>query len=368
MSQAEIAKTIPYVDLHMDLSTYARGVFGENPLVERDPTAPAPSVRGFDGTAFRYLPNLDVPRMLRSGITIVTLNGCPYPYDPNKNDLVAPNNLWKEFRMHALVAEQTQAAHPDRMQIVKTREELAEAQGLGRIAIVHSIEGLHLPKDSNKAMKVVEDLWGYGVRNFGFTWNFPTEVGMTGHADFVKSEADDTGITDLGKDVVNFLNGKGGIIDISHASDRTSRDILGLATKAKVIASHAGVRAMTKHNRNLPDDVAKELFIHGFPLVWTFAKQNADDTSRSPDRVARHMAYAANTIHQGDVSKLALGPDFGGTLYTSRIYGVEDVANFRGALYVAMRGVGFTHDQIVQIFHKNGENHYQQNLPSRVIA
>jgi membrane dipeptidase len=61
------------------------------------------------------------------------------------------------------------------------------------------------------------------------------------------------GLSPLGKQVIAEMNRLGMMIDISHPSKASMMQTLQL-TKAPIIASHSGVRAICNHSRNLDDE------------------------------------------------------------------------------------------------------------------
>jgi membrane dipeptidase len=60
------------------------------------------------------------------------------------------------------------------------------------------------------------------------------------------------GLSDFGRRVVRRMNELGMLVDVSHVSDSTFRDVLATTTKP-VIASHSACRALARHPRNLTD-------------------------------------------------------------------------------------------------------------------
>ena len=66
------------------------------------------------------------------------------------------------------------------------------------------------------------------------------------------------GLSKFGKEVVKEMNRLGIMIDVSHISDKAFYDVLELS-KAPVIASHSGARALCNHPRNLDDQMLQAL-------------------------------------------------------------------------------------------------------------
>lgn len=76
------------------------------------------------------------------------------------------------------------------------------------------------------------------------------------------NSAADHGMTAFGQRVVERANELGMMVDVSHASDRCARDALRFS-KAPIIASHSGARAVLDHPRNLPDDLLRAIAAKG---------------------------------------------------------------------------------------------------------
>src|SRR6202030_527276 len=94
-------------------------------------------------------------------------------------------------------------------------------------------------------------------------------IAATGWADSSSQPPRHQGLTEFGKHVVREMNRLGMIVDVSHVSDETFRDVLEVS-RAPVIASHSCCRAICNVPRNLSDAMIKELAARGGVLHITF--------------------------------------------------------------------------------------------------
>ncbi len=77
------------------------------------------------------------------------------------------------------------------------------------------------------------------------------------------------GLDAFGRQVVAEMNRIGMIVDISHVADTTMRDALAV-TKAPVMASHSGARAVTDAPRDIPDDLLRAIGANGGVVMVNF--------------------------------------------------------------------------------------------------
>lgn len=134
----------------------------------------------------------------------------------------------------------------------------------------------------------VKEFYDRGARYMSLSHN--------GHSQFCDSntgELDslwvDNGVSDLGKLVIEEMNKWGMMIDVSHPSKQSIKDMISLS-KAPVIASHSSARALCNHSRNL-DDEQLELIKSNGGVVQTVAFS-------SYINIEKHEAYT------GAVSKI----------------------------------------------------------------
>lgn len=369
----------PIFSLHDDDSTIGGphpvpgAVFNINLLIEHSSKNPvrAPLREGAD--AFEYVNNLDVPRTLKGGEIGKFASACLNPLSAKIGDLVdfSPMKTMHQYRRHEAVYDGLEALTGGAYGTVRNREELAPMLSKGKIAMVRHIEGLHLPEDPRLGFQMVDRMIESGVRSVGIMWNEPTALATTCY--YERKGMEDNGLSAYGKDVLNYLMDQGVMIDLSHSSPNTMRDILKMAPdSASILATHIASRRLTDHARNIYPDIAQEVAkrgkgdqkgLVGVPFVRSFVLRSVDVPVSVWD-VVGHIQDFRQLL--GSVDNIGLGPDFGGTMSGSRIPGLDDIAIAGTTLSAALRETKeFTEADIAKIFSGNAINYLSQNLPAK---
>lgn len=97
------------------------------------------------------------------------------------------------------------------------------------------------------------------------------------------------GISDFGAEVVKEMNRLGIMVDVSHGNDSVFYDAIALS-QAPIIASHSNARAVTKHDRNMTDEMLRLMAKNGGVVQLTML---ADYLRVAPPNPARDSAVAA---------------------------------------------------------------------------
>ncbi len=97
------------------------------------------------------------------------------------------------------------------------------------------------------------------------------------------------GISAFGGQVVAEMNRLGIMVDVSHGNDSVFYDAIALS-KAPIIASHSNARAVTKHDRNMTDEMLQLMAKNGGVVQLTML---ADYLREAPANPARDSAMAA---------------------------------------------------------------------------
>ena len=143
----------------------------------------------------------------------------------------------------------TKELAPDRIGLAVTSKEAKDLHASGKKVAMIGVENAYpLGTDISR----VKEFYNRGARYMSLSHN--------GHSQFCDSntgELDslwvDKGVSDLGKQVIKEMNKWGIMIDVSHPSKQSMKDMIELS-KAPIIASHSSARALCNHSRNLDDE------------------------------------------------------------------------------------------------------------------
>jgi len=156
--------------------------------------------------------------------------------------------------------KQQVAKHPDQMMLATSPADIERAHREHKLAALMGIEGGHSIEDS---LALLRDYYDLGVRYMTLTWsNSNGWADSSGDIDDPDVPHTKEGLSEFGKDVVYEMNRLGMMVDISHVSDRTFYRTL-IITRAPVIASHSGARALCDAPRNMTDDMLRAVAHNG---------------------------------------------------------------------------------------------------------
>jgi len=157
------------------------------------------------------------------------------------------------------------------VELATTADEVRAAAARGHIAALMGVEGGHAIENS---LEKLDSLYRLGVRYLTLTWN-------NGN-DWAGSSLDPArhgGLSSFGRQVVGRMNQLGMLVDVSHVSDATFRDVLAISTRP-VIASHSSCRALAHYPRNLSDEQLRAIARIGGVVGINFYPVFLDDHFR----------------------------------------------------------------------------------------
>lgn len=207
-----------------------------------------------------------------------------------------------------------------------------------------AIEGLHQIGNSLATLRLYHQL---GVRYATLTWNCHNKYADAAlniiDGKTVKSEPYWHGVSKAGQDIVLEMNRLGMLVDLSHTSVDTQRDVLGgspdkwQGSRAAPIFSHSSAYSVCPHPRNVNDEILQLVKKRNSLVMINFSADfvscRASNTStglpdfvpenNTIDQVVKHITYIGELIGYDHVG---IGTDYDGTLSVPR--GLEDVSKF----------------------------------------
>lgn len=244
--------------------------------------------------------------------------------------------------------------YPGDLMLARSGADVDAARAQGRIALLPTLEN---PGRLGTDATTVRRLARAGVRAAVLAYDGPSAL-ADGHA----GPAQHGGLSPLGAEMVGWMEQAGMLVDLSHASADTARDLLDIAT-SPVIFTHSNAAALADLPRNVPDDVLRRLPGNGGLVMVAFvpyfatrefaawmaegdAYWESQLAASSGDRKAAqqsmqawerehpapHVGIAEIADHVEHIRKVAgidhvgIGSDFDGVSFT--VAGLEDVSAY----------------------------------------
>lgn len=209
---------------------------------------------------------------------------------------------------------------------------LARRHGLPVVGAMLSLEGL---QGLDGQIANLDRLYKAGYRMASPAHFFDTPLAGSMHG-LAKG-----GLTPFGRQVIRRMEALGMIVDVSHASHAAMRDILAMARRP-VVASHGGVRATCKVNRNLTDDEIRGIARTGGVVGIGF--WDAAICGTKTDDIVRAIAHVRAVA---GIDHVGIGSDFDGTVTTP--FDAGGLAQLTQALLTH----GFTEAEIAKVMGGN---------------
>ena len=192
----------------------------------------------------------------------------------------------------------------------------------------------------------LEAYYQMGVRLISLTWNYANCFGSPNSFD---KNIMDQGLTDFGKNAIEWMNHTGMCVDVSHLSDGGFWQVAQISKKP-IIASHSNCRTLTPHPRNLSDPMLKAIGdsggVLGINFSHNFLSNTPQDGMSRVDDMVRHILHGINVA---GIESIALGGDLDGITSTLEI----DSPLKMKLLFDQLRMSGISQDHIEKISYKN---------------
>ncbi|MDE0840789.1 MAG: membrane dipeptidase [Porticoccaceae bacterium] len=187
--------------------------------------------------------------------------------------------------------------HGDLIMPVHHAADILEAKRLDKVGIIFGFQNCSPIEDD---VKMVEILHQLGVRVMQLTYNNQSPLATGCY------EANDSGITRFGREVIKEMNRVGMIIDMSHSAEYSTLQAIELSERP-IAVTHANPTFFHVALRNKSDDVLRAIGesqgMIGFSL-YPFHLHNGGDCTR--DEFCQMIAKTADMI---GVERIGIGSD-----------------------------------------------------------
>lgn len=200
-------------------------------------------------------------------------------------------------------------AHPDRFLVVRRAGDIVRAHQSGRSGVIFGLEGCRPLEGEIDLLRLFHRL---GLRHLQLTWSFGNQV-----CDRVTPPSEGLswsnfrgtklgGLTPFGRQVVAEANRLGIVLDPSHATEATYRDLFELSEQPIVI-SHATCKDAGKNAGDVSDTWLRALARNGGVICMHFFSHYLRDRHATIDDLVDHILHVTEVA---GIDHVGLGPDW----------------------------------------------------------
>ncbi len=277
------------IDLHVDSFIWTR-VFGYD-LRRRH----GPGLFGGD-----FLSQADFPRILEAGVTGAIWSITTQP-------LRTASSRARAFSTNLERLRAIFASVPEQFEVVRDLSGYRAARAAGRHAAMIGVQG----GNAVDATPETVELLGRDVIRVTLVHLSSSRVGATSSP---LRRGADTGLTPLGREMVESLDARRILVDLAHVSRRGFFDAVEVHDRSlPLIVTHTGVAGVHPHWRNLDDEQLRAIADAGGTVGIMFQSNFLDGRHRGTlsRSVVDHVAHVVDVVGEDHVS---IGSDFDGAI------------------------------------------------------
>lgn len=200
------------------------------------------------------------------------------------------------------------AAHPDGLLAVRRGADLERAQRERKVGLIYGFQETSPLGEDPDRIALFQRL---GVRVIQLTHNKRNLVGDG------CMEPGNAGLSQYGLQVIERLNAERVLVDLAHGGQRTMREAIA-ASKAPIIISHTGCRALSDLPRNTADAELRAMAERGGVagmIFWPYLREQGQPTAEDLIRHIEHAIKVCGEDHVGigtdnSVSPMPRTPEF----------------------------------------------------------
>jgi len=203
--------------------------------------------------------------------------------------------------------------YPGRCELATSPDDVERIAKTGKRAIMIGVEnGYPIGID----VANVETLYNLGARYITLSHNGHNQIcdSCKPNAELGDQESEHGGLSPFGREVLARMNRLGMMVDVSHIAPESFSDVIEV-TRAPVIASHSGCRALCDHPRNLDDEQLKALAAGGgvIQLVALGSFLRAASPERHPPpSIKDYVDHIDHAVEVAGIDHVGIGSDFDG--------------------------------------------------------
>lgn len=212
----------------------------------------------------------------------------------------SPNYGWQQSKLFSNLVENENffLFNPENQNDIENED---------RIGVIASLENASTFCDENQSLES-------GFKNLEAIIENTQKIlyiGITHHTEnrFGGGNNAVAGLKEDGKVLIDYIADRKIAIDLAHTSDQLAYDIFNYIDQRNhsipILASHSNYRTVYKNNRNLPDELAKEVIKRNGLIGLNFIKDYIDVDH--PERLYEHIQYG---LDLGGENSIAYGADY----------------------------------------------------------
>lgn len=220
------------------------------------------------------------------------------------------------------------ARYPEHLIAVRTSADLVRARTENKLGLIYTFQGVEPVGENIERVTEYREL---GIRVMQITHNRRNLAGDGA------TEPGNAGLSNFGHHVIEKLNAEKLVVDLAHGSSRTMREGVA-ASRAPMLISHTGCRALADHPRNVEDSTLRAMAEKGGVAGIIFWPYIREDTQPMAIDVIRHIEHAVRVCGEdhvglgtdGGVAAIERTPEFEAENREWVAYAVEDGIFQRG--------------------------------------
>jgi microsomal dipeptidase-like Zn-dependent dipeptidase len=189
------------------------------------------------------------------------------------------------------------AAHADLIVLARSGADVRQAQAAGKTAIIFGLQNCSPIEDDIGLVEICHQL---GIRFMQLTYNNQSLLAAGCY------EAEDGGITRMGREVIREMNRVGLVIDMSHSAERSTLEAIDISARPVAI-THANPSFWHPGRRNKSNAVLKALTARGGMLGFSLYPHHLKGGSHC--RLDDFCAMVARTAEMVGATHLGIGSD-----------------------------------------------------------